>query len=140
MKGKHNHANTSAHLISTVTPLKLIVERICNWLGSRKLRRYGLRPATESDLDFVMEEVVEGAKQGHYAASLLEPAQAHAFRDQLRNIIRHSAMIRGTDRGVVEQIIARLWIYGCENDGACKEFCVNGFLIFNKPAFCHQTK
>lgn len=96
-------------------PLKPVTERICNWLHRRRLRRYALRPATERDLDFIMGEVIEGAKHGHYAPSLLEPEQAQGFRDQLRNVICHSAMLRGTDRGP-EQIRAQLWVYGRNGD------------------------
>lgn len=96
-------------------PLNLVTERIHNWLHLRRLRRYALRRATERDLDFIMEEVIEGAKLGHYAASLLEPAQASEFRNQLRNVIRHTAMARGTDRGP-EQIRAWLWVYGHDCD------------------------
>ena len=98
-----------------VMPLKKIFDHIRNQLKRRKLRRYGLRPATENDLDFIMGEVIEGAEHGHYAASLLDSTQAQGFREQLRNVIRFSAMVRGTDRGV-EQIRAQLWVYGCDQD------------------------
>lgn len=96
-------------------PLNLITERVRNWFHRRRLRRYALRLATERDLNFIMEEVIEGAKLGHYAASLLEPEQASEFRNQLRNVIRHTAMLRGTDRGP-EQIRAWLWVYGRDGD------------------------
>jgi len=96
-------------------PLKRIANRFRVWLNRRRLRRYGLRPATEHDLNFIMEEVVEGAKRGHYAASLLEPDQARRFRDQLRNVIFNSVMVRWSDRGV-EETGAKLWVYGCDRD------------------------
>jgi hypothetical protein len=95
--------------------LSLLAVRIRNWLHRRRLRRYALRSATERDLDFIMEEVIEGAKHEHYAPSLLDPAQARAFRDQLTNVIRHTVMLRGTDRGP-EQIRAWLYVYGCNGD------------------------
>lgn len=95
--------------------MKSIANRLSTWLSRRRLRRYGLRPATEHDLDFIMEEVVEGAKKGHYAASLLDREQAKGFRAQLRNIIQNSVMVRWSDRGV-EEIAAQLWIYGCDSD------------------------
>lgn len=62
-----------------------------------------------------MEQAIEGAKQGHYAASLLDTAQARGFRDQLTNVIRHTAMVRGTVRGP-EQIKAWIWVYGRNDD------------------------
>ena len=96
-------------------PLNRIANRFRAWQSRRRLRRYGLRPATEQDLDFIMEEVVEGAKRGHYAASLLDPDQARGFRDQLRNVIRNSVMVRWSDRGA-EEIGAKLWVYGCDRD------------------------
>lgn len=85
------------------------------WLDRRRLRRYGLRPATENDLDFIMAEVIDGARNGHYASSLLDPEQERGFREQLRNVIKFSAMVRWSDRGV-EQIAARIWIYGSPRD------------------------
>jgi hypothetical protein len=96
-------------------PHKYIANRFRVWLNRCRLRRYGLRPATENDLDFIMEEVREGARLGHYAAPLLEPDQSIAFRVQLRNTIRNSTMIRWSDRGV-EEIGARLWVYGRNRD------------------------
>ncbi|HEX5337744.1 MAG TPA: hypothetical protein VFW53_04835 [Gallionella sp.] len=74
-----------------------------------------MRLATERDLDFIMRETIEGAKHGHYVASLLDPRQAQEFRNQLKNVVHYMAMLRRTDRGD-EQITAQLWIYGRKND------------------------
>lgn len=95
--------------------LSRLAERAQDWRARRRLRRYGLRPATQRDLDFIMTEVIDGAKRGHFASSLLDPTQAQGFRDQLKNVIEFSAMVRGTERGV-EQIQAKLWVYGTRND------------------------
>lgn len=93
-----------------------LTEQIRGWLARRRMRRYELRPATECDLDFIMTEVIEGAKDGHYAFTLLDPMQAQGFRDQLINAIHFSEMERVMDDRRLERIKAQLYIYGSKND------------------------
>lgn len=110
-RGAPKHA-----LTSNVVPPNRITEHIRDWLARRQLHRYKLRPATECDLDFIMTEVIDGAKHGYYAFSLLDPMQAQGFRDQLWNTIHFLAMERETDDRRAERIKAQLYIYGSKND------------------------
>ena len=90
--------------------------RVRTWMKRRKLRAYDFRPAKESDLDFIMAEVIEGAQRGHYSESLLEQLQAQALQVALRNVIRDGEMKRLTDQGTCEIIEARLSVYGSKTD------------------------
>ena len=94
---------------------KLILDGIRMWLKRRRLTCYGLRPAAECDLDFIMEEIVDGAKNGHYAASLLDPRQINGLREQFERVINSSTMVRATDRGI-EKIHAELFVYCSKKD------------------------
>lgn len=101
-------------------PLNRITDRIRGWLAHRRLCHYDLRPATECDLDFVMDEIIDGAKGKHYSSLFLDPVQAQEFRDDLINVIRFSWMERRTNDRRPERIkvklYAQLYIYGSQND------------------------
>ena len=87
------------------------------WLRSRKLRQYGVRAATESDLDFILDEVHQGAKEGHYRDTLLLPEQLRGWRKQLNDVIKFSRLERYADRRFeLEVIRAKLWVYGRTSD------------------------
>lgn len=85
------------------------------WKAKRNLLSYQLRLATVADLDFVMNEVVDGAKNGHYASTLLNPEEQKGLYEQLKNVVHYSHMGRISQRGV-EYIFAQLWIYGSSKD------------------------
>lgn len=93
-----------------------IVKQILASLARRRLRRYSLRLATERDLDFIVTEVIDGARNGHFASSLLIQKEERGLREQLRNVIVYSAMLRSPRPGVVDEIRAKLWIYGSPKD------------------------
>jgi len=63
-----------------------------------------------------MNEVVEGAKNGHYIDSLLDPEQQMGLRDGFREVIYSSSMWRNSERGA-EKIAAWLLTYGSPKDG-----------------------
>lgn len=91
--------------------------RVSQWLHSRKFKRYGVRPATENDLDFILNEIHESAAEGHYRDTLLQPEQLHGWRTQLGNVIKFSHLVRYADqRGTLETIRAKLWVYGTGSD------------------------
>lgn len=92
-----------------------VVKNFKVWLARRRLRRYGLRLATVDDLNFIMAEVIDGARDGHYDNSLLDPDHGRGFREQLENVIKYSEMVRWSSRGA-EQITAQLWVYGSQAD------------------------
>lgn len=85
------------------------------WKARRNLLSYRLRLATVADLDFVMNEVVDGAKNGHYARTLLNLEEQQGLYEQLKNVVHYSLMGRISQRGV-EHIFAQLWIYGSSRD------------------------
>ena len=88
-----------------------------SWLRARRPKRYGMRPATASDLDFILQEILEGAKAGHYRDTLLQPEQFNGWRTQLSHVIKFSHLLRYADqRDTLEQIMAKLWVYGAAGD------------------------
>jgi hypothetical protein len=94
--------------------LRIMLRR---WLKARKLKHYGVRLAKLSDLDFILQEVLEGAKAGHYRDTLLQPEQLKGWREQLGNVINSSHLVRYADqRNSLELLMAKLLVYGAAND------------------------
>jgi len=92
-----------------------VIKYFQSWLARRRLLNYDLRRATENDLDFIMNEIIDGARNGHYASTLLDSEEQKGLYGQLINVINFSAMERNSHRGV-EKIEARLWVYGSSTD------------------------
>jgi ribosomal protein S18 acetylase RimI-like enzyme len=94
-------------------PLKLLASRVHLWMRRCRLRAYDFRPAREADLDFIMAEVLEGAKRGHYHIGLLEPEGAYGLRFALQCVIQDGIMPRDPDHGLREFCLAKLLVYRC---------------------------
>jgi ribosomal protein S18 acetylase RimI-like enzyme len=68
-------------------------------------------------LDFILDEVHQGAKEGHYRDTLLLPEQLRGWRKQLNDVIKFSRLERYADRRFeLEVIRAKLWVYGRTSD------------------------
>lgn len=96
-------------------PMKTI-KRLRAWVNRHKLRGYGLRAATEDDLDFIMVEAVEAARQGHYSDPFELPKYADLYRAGLIRVIHDLRMWRRTAERGDEEIRAELLVYGCPKD------------------------
>ncbi len=75
-----------------------------------------MRHALLDDIDFVLNLVREGARDGHYAPWMQEPAHLHALRAALKQVIQHGGMARQTERGT-EIVKAVLVIYEASDHG-----------------------
>ncbi len=115
----------------------MLSKRFATWRRQRRLRHYGLRKAAETDLDFIMDELVEGARHGHFNSHLVKPADAAEYRAELTRVIHGKGM-----RGAIEQpgggqewisIPANLWVYGCPADDRV------GFLLVVANSFDQET-
>src|ERR1700722_16159072 len=95
---------------------KPLAYRIWTWLRHRKLRAYDFRLAQERDLEFILVEVFEGAKHGHYNPGVLIPAGARGLLLALKSVIQDGTIPQDTERGMREYRRAELLIYGCNTD------------------------
>jgi len=75
-----------------------------------------LRGAVPQDIDFVMAQIVEGAKDGHYDPSILDPAQQSSYKKMLNNLLQGIGTATMTERGI-ERKSGSLWIYGNKYQG-----------------------
>lgn len=68
--------------------IRHILAQCARWWRRRRLRRYGVRPATERDTVFIHELIIQGIQEGHFSVSLLLPDPACAkqrFTEVIRN-------------------------------------------------------
>jgi ribosomal protein S18 acetylase RimI-like enzyme len=86
------------------------------WKNRLILRRSGCRLAAPKDIDFVMEQIVEGAKGGHYDESMLDTEHQSNFKGMLNNLLQGIGTPTMTERGV-ERKSGSLWIYGNKYQG-----------------------
>ena len=88
--------------------------RIIRQFRSRKKKpkfaSHFLRPATFNDLDFIMKEIVEGAKNNHFQPFILETKNQKLFREMFVNLIQGKVFKRSGEKGV-EKLAGMLWIY-----------------------------
>ena len=98
------------------------------------LRKYCLREAQLDDLDFVMSEIVEGTKKGHYIETILEFQQQLAMRNMLSQVIENLCLVRLSKLGQ-ETIFARLFIYGSPNEDK-----VGYLLVSDKSEYCNDIE
>ncbi|EKO3881820.1 hypothetical protein P0F40_003622, partial [Vibrio metschnikovii] len=108
--------------------------KIRNFFSRNLLKKYGLREAQHDDLDFVMGEIIEGTKKGHYIETILEPQQQTAMRRMLANVIENRCLVRLSHLGQ-EEIFARLFIYGSP-----KEDRVGYLLVSDKSQVCNDLE
>ena len=101
---------------------------------TEEMEAYALRPATLVDLPFVLGLVMDGVREGHYAASLLSFPQQKAFGGALRMIVEHGGLGRMTGRGF-EVVESKLFIYESDSDKHV------GFLLVSEmsPGSAHET-
>ena len=107
---------------------------IRNFFHRNLLLKYGLREAQNDDLDFVMNEIIEGTKKGHYIESILDPLQQIAMRDMLSNVIENRCLVRFSNLGE-EEIFASLFIYGSSKDDR-----VGYLLVSEKSHLCSDLE
>ncbi len=98
---------------------------IKSWLNKRRLLRYALRKAVEADIDFVMDQIISGAKEGHFIRRLAEKSEQENLRRSLSGVITLNVLTVLSERGV-EKIKSKLWIYGAREDDSV------GFLLVSQ--------
>lgn len=81
-----------------------------NWKNRRELKRSGVRVALADDIDFVLEQTIVGAENGHYAQHLLESEHQARYRTMLSALINGQGTVTRGERGD-ERKNGRLWIY-----------------------------
>jgi predicted GNAT family acetyltransferase len=72
--------------------------------------------AEESDLKFILVEVFEGARHGHYNPGVLIPAGARGLLVALKSVIQGGTIPQDTEYGTREYRRAELRVYGCNTD------------------------
>jgi len=95
-----------------------------NWKNRRKLQRSGLKAAAPEDIDFVMEQIVEGAKEGHYEKSILDPEYQANYRAMFLGLMKGQGTATVGERGI-ERKSGSLWIYGNNDEGNIGFFFVS---------------
>lgn len=88
-----------------------ILNAIRRWKNKRHLKSFGIRHATEDDLDFVMSQLVIGAKNGHYSSHLRDVIAQRQQRLAFSNLLKGIGTTRIGERGP-EKLSGSLWIYG----------------------------
>ncbi|WP_027150219.1 hypothetical protein [Methylobacter tundripaludum] len=87
-----------------------------NWINRRKLQRCVLKAATLEDIDFVMEQIVDGTKEGHYLDSILDPEHQANYRAMFIGLMKGQGTATMGERGI-ERKSGSLWIYGNNDEG-----------------------
>lgn len=100
--------------------------------GPRRLRGndlasslpYDFRKAQPSDLDFIVAEIIEGAKHGHFLDRYLTPEGEEGLRKGLQILIQHERWLCGPSYAP-EYYDATLFVYCCVTTNEPV-----GFLVF----------
>lgn len=87
-----------------------------NWKNKRKLQRCGLKAAAPEDIEFVMEQIVDGVKEGHYEDSILDPEHQANYRAMFLGLMKGQGTATLGERGI-ERKSGSLWIYGNNDEG-----------------------
>jgi hypothetical protein len=87
-----------------------------NWITRNKLHRCGIKAAAPEDINFVMEQIIEGAKEGHYKDSILNPEQQINYRTMFLSLMNRQGTATLSERGL-ERKSGSLWIYGNNKEG-----------------------
>ncbi len=81
------------------------------------LNQYIFRKAHKSDVDFVVEQLIYGAKHNHYLKVLLDPYHQKTYRTMFLRLLEGQGTKSLNDDGSIEMKSGSLWIYSNKKIG-----------------------
>ncbi|NDY74664.1 hypothetical protein DO021_22520 [Desulfobacter hydrogenophilus] len=96
------------------------------WKNKIRIKRCGIHKAEEKDIDFVIEQIVEGAKKRHFIEAILIPDEQNKYRNMLLGLV-NGYPATSLSAKEVETKWGQLWMYGNNKDGN-----IGFFLIMEK--------